>query len=63
MHSVAPLLAKRGTMHKPVARPVFQGGARFSWRNHVIQNLRAYFMLYFTTIKWVTCVLEKIDQG
>ena len=27
----------------------------------MVQNLRAYFMLYIVTIKWKTCVQEKIE--
>ena len=27
----------------------------------MVQNLRAYFMLYAVTIKWVMCVQEKIE--
>ena len=37
------------------------GVAKFSQRNHVVQNLRAYFMLHVITIKWMMCVQEKIE--
>ena len=37
------------------------GVAKFSQRNHVVQNLRAYFMLRVVTIKWMMCVQEKIE--
>ena len=35
--------------------------AKFYWRNDVIQNLRAYFILYVITIKWTMCLQEKIE--
>ena len=35
--------------------------AKFSQRNHVVQNLRAYIMLHVVTIKWMMCVQEKIE--
>ena len=37
------------------------GVANFSQRNHVVKNLRACFMLYVITIKWMMCVQEKIE--
>ena len=30
-------------------------------RDHVVQNLRAYFILHVITIKWKMCVQEKIE--
>ena len=37
------------------------GVAKLHWRNHVVQNLRACFILYAITIKWTKCVQEKIE--
>ena len=37
------------------------GVTRLSQRNHVVQNLRAYFILHVITIKVAICVLEKIE--
>ena len=35
--------------------------AKLSWRNHVVQNLRAYIILHVTIIKWTTCVQEETE--
>ena len=37
------------------------GVAKFHWGNHVVQNLRAYFILYVIAIKCVKCMQEKIE--
>ena len=37
------------------------GVAKFSKRNHVVQDLRAYSMLHVMTTKWMMCVQEKIE--
>jgi len=37
------------------------GVAKLFWMNHMIQNMRAYFMLYIITIKWIICVHGKIE--
>ena len=37
------------------------GGANLSWRNHVVHCLRAHFILYIITIKWIMCLQEKIE--
>ena len=37
------------------------GVEKLYWRNHVVHNLRAYFILYVITIKWTMCVHEKIE--
>ena len=36
------------------------GVAKLPWRNHVIQNLRAYFLTHVSTIKWIMYVCRKI---
>ena len=35
--------------------------AKLHWRNHVVQNLRAYFILHVVTIKWIMYVQENIQ--
>ena len=35
------------------------GAAKVYSRNHVIQNLRAHFIVYVITIKWTICAQEK----
>ena len=37
------------------------GVANFHWRNHVVQNLRAYIILYVITIKCINCMQEKAE--
>ena len=37
------------------------GVAKVSWRNHVVQNIRACFIPYAITIKWIMHLREKID--
>ena len=46
---------------KPVARSVLQGVVKMSWNNHVVQNMRAYFIPYVITIKRIMRVQEKIE--
>ena len=48
-------------MRKPRSQVCVLGVAKLSWRNHMVQNLRAYFILYVITIKWVIRVQEKIE--
>ena len=36
------------------------GVATLPWRNHVVQNLTAYFTLHVVTIKYIMCVQENI---
>ena len=36
------------------------GMAKLSWSNRVVQNLKAFFILYVTTIKWIIYVQVKI---
>ena len=38
-----------------------QYGKKSIKTKHVVQNVRAYFMLYIFTIKWITCVQEKTE--
>ena len=35
--------------------------AKLFWRNHVVQNLRAYFILYVIIINWIMCIQEKME--
>ena len=44
-----------------MARPVFQGLEKLLRRNHLVQNLRAYFILYVITFKRRMCLQEKIE--
>ena len=37
------------------------GVAKLSWRNHLAQNLKVYFILYVITIKLRMCLQEKIE--
>ena len=37
------------------------GVAKLPWRNHVVQNLRAYFILCVITIIWIMSVEKKIN--
>ena len=37
------------------------GVANFHWKNHVVQNMRAYFILFFITIKCINCMQEKTE--
>ena len=37
------------------------GMAELSWRNHQVQNLTGYFILYVITIKLVMWVQEEIE--
>ena len=67
------LLPATFSSNNPVVRPVFQGwekvrsqscplgAAKFHCGNHVVQSLRAYFILYVITMKFIKCVEEKIE--
>ena len=35
--------------------------AKLSWRNYVVQILRAHFILYGVTIKWIACTQQKVE--
>ena len=37
------------------------GVARLSRRSHVVRSLRAYFIPYAIKIKWIMCVLKKLN--
>ena len=37
------------------------GVAKFLWGNHVLQNLRAHFILYVVKTKCIKCMWEKIE--
>ena len=39
------------------------GVARLYWGGHVVQNVRAYFILNAITIKWTMYMPEKIERS
>ena len=43
----------------PIPTSLLSGGTNIHWRNHVVQNLRAHFILYIIIIKCIKCKQEK----
>ena len=55
--------AKNAIVHQRQAcsQACLSGVAKLYPKNHVVHNMRAYFIFYAITIKWIMCVQEKIE--
>jgi len=45
--------------HQARSHTYISGVAELSWRNLVVQNLRAFFIIRVFTIDWIMCVCKK----
>jgi len=51
--------ARLGVWGQARSQACVPGVAKLSQRNHLVQYLRTYFILYAIKIKWIMCVQEK----
>ena len=54
-------ISRRKCRKQAHSQTCVSGVAKLSQMNHVVQNLGAYFVFYVIKIKWIICVLEKIE--